>query len=87
MPSLDDFRSTRKILVLEPSDSGETVYTYWNNNSDVFDEFNRDEILHIVREANGGFYLQIANIVERGPLQQLEEKLYEWAKDEGWLDD
>lgn len=85
--TLDDFRSTRKTILSDPNPNCETIYTYWNNNSGHLNEFDRDETLHIVREASGLFYLQIANIVQRGSLEQLEEKLYAWAKDEGWLDD
>lgn len=64
---------------------GEDVYSYWNNKSLDSTCYGLEEVLHIRRKADGSFYLEIGNILYHGSLAELEEKLFEWARDEGWL--
>jgi hypothetical protein len=39
-----------------------------------------------VRATDGLFRLEIANLLHRGSLEELECILYNWARDEGWFD-
>lgn len=84
--SLADFRATLKVTWIDPDGRGEKVFSYWNNQSVTHELCDREEVLHLVRRADGAFYLQIANQLQEGPLEELEEALYEWARDEGWID-
>ena len=46
-----------------------------------------EESLHIKELLDGSFVLEIGNITHKGTVAELEEMLYEWAADEGWLND
>lgn len=83
--SIDEFRASLKVSSDEALGCGEQVYSYWNNQSASPAHCDREEVLHVMREADGSFYLEIGNILHRGPLAELEEKLFEWARDEGWF--
>jgi hypothetical protein len=84
--TLSQFRATLRLTWIDAEGRGEKAFSYWNNESVTHDVCNREEVLHIVRHFDGSFCLQIANIVQEGSLEELEEALYEWASDEGWLD-
>jgi hypothetical protein len=84
--TLSQFRATLRLTWVDAEGCGEKVFSYWNNESVTHDKCNRGEVLHIVRRFDGSLYLQIANIVQEGTLEELEEALYVWASDEGWLD-
>ena len=74
------------MLTLESQDSpGELLFSYWYNGPVTSSSCISEEVLHIRRNADGSFYLQITNLVHRGNLQELEEILYGWALSEGWL--
>lgn len=84
--TLTQFRATLRLTWVDDESRGEKVFSYWNNESVTHEVCNREEVLHIIRRFDGSFHLQIANIVQEGSLEELEEALYEWASDEGWLD-
>ena len=84
--SLAEFRSTLKLTWVASDGTGEKIFSYWNNESVTSDVCDREEVLHLVRRADGSFYLQIANTLQEGTLEELEQELYEWAANEGWLD-
>jgi len=84
--TLEVFRATLKLTWEDSSLSGEKIFSYWNNEQVTHDHCDREEVLHIVRRPDGYFYLQIANLIQEGNLEELEELLYKWALDEGWLD-
>jgi len=84
--SIDQFRATLKVSHDTVGDEQEEVYTYWNNQLVSATYCNREEVLHIAKRLDGSFYLEIGNILHSGSLSLLEEKLFEWAMDEGWLD-
>ncbi len=84
--SISEFRASLKIVKEEPASRGEEIYSYWNNQDIDSLGFSRDETLHIRKDPNDMFYLEIENIVHHGSLAELEVKLFEWARDEGWLD-
>ena len=85
--SLKDFRDSLRIIPLATVGGAEKLYTYWNNdNLDSPKTASLDEVIHIVQREDGSFYLQIANCITEGRLEELEAKLYAWALDEGWLD-
>jgi hypothetical protein len=84
--SLADFRATMRLTWADPGAPGEKVFSYWNNQAVAPEECDRDEVLRIVRAADGGFSLEIANLQHRGSLEELECILYTWASDEGWFD-
>ncbi len=70
-----------------PTGAGNTfVLSYWNNESVTYDSCDTEEVLHIARSRDGAFHLQIANLTHTGALEELEQILYRWALDEGWLD-
>ena len=81
--SIQDFRSTRRILTVDDAPQSESILSYWNNSGPDFDF---DEVLHIKCGPNEKYYLEIANTLHEGTLQELEEVLYQWALDEGWFD-
>jgi hypothetical protein len=84
--TLQDFRDTLLVIPVAGEGRDETIYTYWNNrNIELCDALNLEEVLHVVKRADGSFYLQIANLIYEGKLEDLEEKLYQWAIDEEWL--
>jgi hypothetical protein len=85
-PSIEDFRSSLVVISSQPGSLKNEIYTYWNNHYLADWPRNAEEILHIVQEADELFYLEIGNLVHRGSLRELEQILYEWAMDEGWLD-
>ncbi len=84
--TLSQFRATLRLTWVDTEGRGEKVFSYWNNESVTHDLCNREEVLHIVRRPDGSFYLQIANQLQEGGLEELEEALFEWAQAEGWLD-
>lgn len=84
--SVEEFRATLRLTWDDPSTNGERIFSYWNNQSVTSSSCDREEVLHICRRTDGSFYLEIANLVHEGPLEQLEDTLYRWAADEGWLD-
>lgn len=84
--SLSDFRSTIRLTWIDQDGRGEKVFSYWNNQAVTPSACEREEVLHIVRRPDGSFYLEIANIVRSGTLEELELFLYQWAKDEGLLE-
>ena len=85
--SVEQFRATLKISVDEQKAPGEVIYSYWNNQLASSTCCNIEEVLHIMRRSDGLFYLEIGNLVHTASLAILEEKLFEWARDEGWLDE
>lgn len=85
MVTLNQFRSTLRLTWEDSDAQGEKVFSYWNNDSVTCDQCNREEVLHIVRRPNSSFYLQIANQLYEGRLDELEEVLFEWARGEGWF--
>jgi hypothetical protein len=84
--TLSQFRATLRLTWVDAEGRGEKVFSYWNNESVTHDLCNREEVLHIVRRFDGSFYLQIANQLQEGGLEELEAALFEWAQDEGWFD-
>jgi hypothetical protein len=84
--TVDDFRSTLMIIKEESSMSGDELYTYWNNRSASPVSLGREELLHIKKRSDGAFFLEIGNMQYQGSLKVLEQKLYEWALEEGWLE-
>lgn len=84
--SLAEFTATLRLTWGDPALEGEKVFSYWNNECVTSDAVNSEEVLHIVRARNGEFRLEIANLLHRGTLEELEGILYAWALDEGWLD-
>jgi hypothetical protein len=84
--SLKEFRATLVIVGGETIGNKEELYTYWNNREPKFDDRDRESILHIVRKEDGSFYLEIGNMVYLGSLDELEERLFIWAADEGFFD-
>jgi hypothetical protein len=84
--SLSEFRATLRLTWVDAEGLGEKVFSYWNNESVTQELCDKEEVLHIVRRSDGTFYLQIANLVQDGTLEELEEVLYGWALDEGWLE-
>jgi hypothetical protein len=84
--TLIEFRATLRLTWVDAEGCGEKVFSYWNNESVTQETCDREEVLHIVRRPDGTFYLQIANLVWEGSLEELEEALYAWALDEGWFE-
>lgn len=85
--SFRDFKETLRVIALASTDSGNKLYTYWNNTSiDMSAPVDLDEIIHITQRPDGSFFLTIANCIFEGELEDLEMRLYEWALDEGWVD-
>lgn len=83
--TLSEFRATLRVTWVDPDGRGEKVFSYWNNESVTHEVCDREEVLHIVRQADGTFYLEIANLVHEGTFEELEETLYNWSVDEGWF--
>ena len=81
--TLAGFRATLRVTWADPESPGERVFSYWNNESVTHESCDREEVLHIVRRHDGTFYLQIANLVQEGTLEELEAALHAWALDEG----
>ena len=84
--SLEEFTATLRLTWNDPAGAGEKVFSYWNNECVTSDAVNLEEVLHIMRARNGEFRLEIANLLHKGTLEELEGTLYAWALDEGWLD-
>jgi len=84
--TLSEFRATLRLTWVDAEGRGEKIFSYWNNKEVAHDSCNRQEVLHITRMADGRFCLEIANTVRGGTLEELEEDLFNWARDEGWLD-
>lgn len=84
--SIEDFRATLR-LTRSPAGIGDRIiFSYWNNETVTYSACDTEEVLHIARHRDGAFHLQIANLAHTGTLGELEEILYRWALDEGWLD-
>ena len=81
--SIDDFRSTLRVIAPCDATDVDKVFTYWNNSGEDLD---LDETLHLRCRNDGQCYLEIANVLYEGSLQVLEEFLYHWALDEGWFE-
>jgi hypothetical protein len=84
--TLNEFRATLRLTWADPEGRAEKIFSYWNNEGATHESCDRQEVLHIMRMADGRFYLEIANTVREGTLEQLEQELFGWARDEGWLD-
>ena len=83
--SIEDFRATLR-LTRSPAEIGhEIIFSYWNNEAVTYSACDTEEVLHIARHRDGSFHLLIANLTHTGTLEELEEILYRWALDEGWL--
>jgi len=85
IPSIEGFRSSLRLTWESPDTPGELILSYWSNASATSSFCDTEETLHISRRRDGSFQLQIANLVHTGTLEELEEILYGWALDEGWL--
>lgn len=85
IPYIEEFRSSLRLTWESPDAPGELIFSYWNNASVTSSFCDTEETLHISRRMDGSFQLQIANLVHTGTLEELEEILYGWALDEGWL--
>ena len=85
-PSIADFRATLKIVKNRDVYPSGRIYSYWNNR-DSSRLNSLEEVLHIKEQLDGSFILEIGNTSFKGAVADLEERLYEWAADEGWLDD
>jgi hypothetical protein len=83
--SLPQFRASLQVSLLQGKCPEELAFVYWNRESLSKDSLLPDDALHIIRRSNGSFYLEIGNILHEGDLPMLEEILFEWARDEGWL--
>lgn len=83
--SLAEFTATLKLTWNDPARNGDRIFSYWNNETVCSDSVNSEEVLHIVRSRDGEFRLEIANLLHKGTLEELEGILYAWALDEGWL--
>lgn len=84
--SIEDFRATLRLTRSPAGIGDEIIFSYWNNETVTDSACDTEEVLHIARNRDGSFHLQIANLVHRGTLEELEEILYRWALGEGWLD-
>lgn len=84
--TLKAFRDTLKLTWEDPLLDGEKIFSYWNNSAVTSSQCDVGEVLHITRSTDGSFLLQIANLHHEGTLEALEEILYRWALDEGWLE-
>jgi hypothetical protein len=85
--SIDAFRASRQAYTREDSGNREHLWVYWLGMPIDADTINIEETLHIAKRTNDVHYLQIANIIHDGPLPELEELLYEWALEEGHLEE
>lgn len=85
-PSISDFRATCKIFEDKKIYASGRIYSYWNNR-DTSCLASLEEMLHIKERLGESYVLEIGNITYKGTISELEEKLYEWAAEEGWLDD
>jgi len=83
--TLKAFRATLKLTWEDQSLDGDKIFSYWNNWATTSNQCDMEEVLHIIRRIDGTFYLQIANQLYEGKLEELEEILFEWARCEGWL--
>lgn len=84
--TLAEFLATLRLTWADPDSPGERVFSYWNNQAVTPEACDRTEVLHITRRSDGSFYLEIANNLHTGTLEELERVLYDWAGDEGWFD-
>jgi hypothetical protein len=83
--TLEAFRASLKLTWESPSLAGEKIFSYWNNSEVTSSNCDIEQVLHIMRRADGSFVLQIANLFHEDSLERLEEILYSWALDEGWI--
>lgn len=63
----------------------EKAFIYWNKAPLSRQIELPEDTLRIMRRQNGSFYLEIGNLIHEGELTALEDALYDWARDEGWL--
>jgi hypothetical protein len=84
--SIKEFRATLRLTWESQEHPDELIFSYWNNEGVTSSCCDTVEVLHITRHMGGPFCLQIANLIHRGTLEELEEVLYSWAVDEGWLE-
>jgi hypothetical protein len=85
-PSLPQFRASLQVSLPQGKCPEELAFVYWNREPLCRKSLLPDDALHIIRRSDGSFYLEIGNILHEGDLSVLEEILFEWARDEGWLD-
>jgi hypothetical protein len=83
--TLNEFRATLRLTWVDPEGRDEKIFSYWNNEFVTHEACDREAVLHIIRRTDGIFYLEIANLLHEGTLDELEEALYSWALDEGLL--
>ena len=83
--TLKAFRATLRLTWEDPSLDGDKIFSYLNNAAVTSSQCDTEKVLHITRLADGSFVLQIANLIHEGSLEALEEILYNWALDEGWV--
>jgi hypothetical protein len=82
--SLAQFRASLQVghqLV----DEIEKAFVYWSKAPIDRNAELTEDALRIMRRPNGSFYLEIGNLIHEGELSALEETLFNWARDEGWL--
>ena len=83
--TLSEFRATLGLTWVVPEGRAEKIFSYWNNMEAIHESCDRQEVLHIMRMADRRFCFEIANTVREGALEQLEQELFGWARDEGCL--
>lgn len=84
--SLAQFRASLEVVHQQGEGHKEIVFVYWHRERVNDSSPLHEDSLRIMRRSNGLFYLEIGNIVHEGDLSELEEILFEWARDEGWLE-
>jgi hypothetical protein len=83
--SLCQFRASLQVAHQQGERHKEIAFVYWHSKRVNDSSPLHEDSLRIMRRSNGCFYLEIGNIVHEGELSELEEILFEWARDEGWL--
>lgn len=84
--SLAQFRGSLQVVHIHGDRSEELAFVYWNDNALGSPIELGEDALRIMRRLNGSFYLEIGNMIHEGELSALEEILFEWGRDEGWLE-
>ena len=84
--SIEQFRASLAVRMDRNADTSEQIYIYWNRPPKDPLTLEEEETLCIRKKSDGSFYLEIGNLVHQGDLTELEEILFHWARDEGWLD-
>ena len=85
--SLDQFRFSLQVIHLQGERSEELAFVYWNSKRLNSPSMLQDDVLTIIRRFDGSFYLEIGNMQHVGELFALEKILFDWALEEGWLED